>query len=28
MFTTNELKEGTCHLVDLGVGIWDVFATM
>ncbi len=28
MFTTNELKEGTCHLVDFDVGVQDVFAIM
>jgi hypothetical protein len=28
MFNANELEEGTCHLVDLGVGVRDVLATM
>lgn len=28
MFNANELKEGTCHLVDSSVGVWDVLATM
>jgi hypothetical protein len=28
MFNANELEESTSQLVDLGMGIWDVFATM
>ncbi len=28
MFNANELKKGTCHLVDSSVGVQDVFATL
>jgi hypothetical protein len=28
MFNANELKEGTYHSLDSGVGVWDVLATM
>jgi hypothetical protein len=28
MFNANELEEGTNQLVDLGMGVWDVFVTM
>jgi hypothetical protein len=27
MLNANELKEGTCHSLDLGVGVWDVLVT-
>jgi hypothetical protein len=28
IFNANELKEGTCHSLDLGVNVWDVLVTM
>ncbi len=28
LFDVDELKKGTCHSLDLGVGIWDVLVTM